>query len=173
MGVKISRGVLQRILAHAAREPEREVCGLLLNTPSTSVRAERSRGTATTVDMASASLGRSLDFARDERIGEFMETTNVSPNPANSFEIDPAALFTALRAERTGGPRLIGHYHSHPNGVSTPSACDAMMVTSPGRLWLIVGSGEARLWREVAGGAVHGAFEPVELLGDGADEGCA
>jgi desampylase len=48
-----------------------------------------------------------------------------------------------------------------------------MMATSPGRLWLIVPSGEARLWRETPGGAMHGAFEPVELLVSGADEGCA
>jgi proteasome lid subunit RPN8/RPN11 len=139
MGVEISRGVLQRILAHAASAPEREVCGLMLGTPAL-------------VEVA---------------------TENVSANPADSFEIDPAALFAALRAERAGGPRLTGHYHSHPNGLATPSERDAMMATSPGRLWLIVASGEARLWREAPGGAVHGAFEPVELLGDGADEGCA
>jgi proteasome lid subunit RPN8/RPN11 len=139
MGVEISRGVLQRILAHAASAPEREVCGLMLGTPALAEVA----------------------------------TENVSANPADSFEIDPAALFAALRAERTGGPRLIGHYHSHPNGLATPSERDAMMATSPGRLWLIVASGEARLWSEVPGGAVHGAFEPVELLTDGADEGCA
>jgi proteasome lid subunit RPN8/RPN11 len=141
MGVEISRGVLQRILALAVSEPEREVCGLLLTS--------------------------------SQRIEAVRETANVSESRTDSFEIDPAALFATLRAERAGGPRLIGHYHSHPNGLTTPSARDAMMATSPGRLWLIVASGEARLWREVPGGAVRGAFEPVELLPDSADEGCA
>ena len=170
MGVKISRGVLQRILAHAAREPEWEVCGLLFTSPQPFALSSSKGRPSLDPEMRE---GTGLRQARPERIESIRETTNVSPNPADSFEIDPAALFAALRAERTGGPRLIGHYHSHPNGLSTPSACDAMMATSPGRLWLIVASGEARLWREVAGGAVHGAFEPVELLGDGADEGCA
>ena len=114
-----------------------------------------------------------LLLASPQRVVETKPVANVSANPADSFEIDPAALFAALRAERAGGPRLIGHYHSHPNGLAIPSERDAMMATSPGRLWLIVASGKARLWREVSGGAVHGAFEPVELLTDGADEGCA
>ena len=101
-----------------------------------------------------------------------VETPNVSPDPATSFEIDPAALFAALRAERAGGPRLVGHYHSHPNGLASPSLRDAAMALQPGRLWLIVTAGATRMWREVPGGAVHGAFEPVELVVDGADDGC-
>ncbi len=103
---------------------------------------------------------------------EAVETANVSPDPSTTFEIDPAALFSAIRAERAGGPRILGHYHSHPNGSATPSARDAAMALQPGRLWLIVAAGEARLWREVPGGAMHGAFDPVELVVDGADDGC-
>jgi len=110
--------------------------------------------------------------AGSERIDALLETPNVASDPATTFEIDPAALFAALRAERAGGPRILGHYHSHPSGSPTPSARDAAMALQPGRLWLIVAAGAARMWREVPGGAVHGAFALVELVVDGADDGC-
>jgi proteasome lid subunit RPN8/RPN11 len=101
-----------------------------------------------------------------ERVEEMRVTVNVAADPTDSFEIDPAALFAAIRAERTGGARLIGHYHSHPTGNAMPSARDALAVANPGRLWLIVAAGEARLWREVVGGEIQGAFEAVPLVVD-------
>jgi len=70
---------------------------------------------------------------------------NVAENPWDTFEIDPRALFAALRAERGGGPRLIGHYHSHPNGRAEPSPRD-LAAAEPGKYWLIIGGGVARLW---------------------------
>jgi desampylase len=167
MTIRISRGVLQRILARAAEEPGREVCGLLF-AANESVRTERSRSAGR--ERGACSL--SFDFAQDERVGEARAVANVSPDPATAFEIDPAALFAAIRAERAGGPRILGHYHSHPNGSPTPSARDAAMALQPGRFWLIVAAGEARMWREVPGGAAHGAFDPVELVVDEADDGC-
>lgn len=142
MAIRITRGVLQRILAHAAEELGREVCGLLF---------------------------ASNDY---ERIEAMAEAANVAANPAIAFEIDPAALFAALRSERAGGPRILGHYHSHPNGLPTPSVHDAAMALQPGRFWLIVAAGEARMWREATGGAMHGAFDPVELVVEEADDGC-
>lgn len=142
MVTRISRGVLQRILAHAAKEPGREVCGLLLGP------------------------------AKCDRIETAVEAANIASHPATSFEIDPAALFAALRAERAGGSRILGHYHSHPNGLATPSVRDAAMAFQPGRLWLIVAAGEARMWREQPGGAMHRAFDPVELVVVCADDGC-
>ncbi|HET8612552.1 MAG TPA: Mov34/MPN/PAD-1 family protein, partial [Sphingomonas sp.] len=117
MTVRISRGLLDRILAEAAADPEREVCGLLLGVPRLSVRAERSRGTR----YERAVRDASFDYARDERVIQVVPTRNVAPDPALSFEVDPAALFTAIRAERGGGARLIGHYHSHPGGSPAPS----------------------------------------------------
>ncbi|MDH7638524.1 M67 family metallopeptidase [Sphingomonas oryzagri] len=159
--------MLQRILAHAAKEPGREVCGLLFAS-NKSVRTERSRSAG----HERAACSPSFDFAQDERITGTAETANVAPDPSTTFEIDPAALFSAVRAERTGGPCILGHYHSHPNGSATPSARDAAMAFQPGRLWLIVAAGEARMWREQSGGAMHGAFDPVELVVDGADDGC-
>jgi len=113
MATVIARHLIDRILAHAAAEPDREVCGLL--------------------------------FGGNGRIVAAEAAANVSPQPADTFEIDPRALFAALRAERAGGPPLVGHYHSHPNGRPEPSPRDAA-AAEPGRLWLIVAGRAARLW---------------------------
>ncbi|WP_037538368.1 Mov34/MPN/PAD-1 family protein [Sphingomonas sp. PR090111-T3T-6A] len=107
-----------------------------------------------------------LLFGTDERIEAVEPARNVAVDPARWFEVDPAALFTAIRAERAGGPRLLGHYHSHPSGVAAPSAQDAATAFDAGRLWLILGGGEALVWRAVPGGPVQGAFEPVRLVVD-------
>jgi desampylase len=142
MGLRISRAVLETALAHAATDPAREACGLLLG----------------------AAEGGA------ERIAEARACANVAADPARRFEIDPAALFAAIRAERGGGPRLLGHYHSHPNGSARPSPQDAAMADRPGRLWLILAGGEARFWRETPGGSVHAAFEPCSIS---VEDGCA
>jgi proteasome lid subunit RPN8/RPN11 len=141
MRAEISRALLDRLLAEAAATPECEVCGLL--------------------------FGRALVWkacdARGLVIDDVWPAANVSANPADSFEIDPATVFEVIRAERAGGPRLIGHYHSHPRGVARPSPRDAEAALDAGRLWLIVGDGEATAWCAVPGGTIEGAFEPVGL----------
>ena len=101
-----------------------------------------------------------LLFGSGRRIDRATATANVASDPATAFEVDPAMLIAALRAERTGGPTLIGHYHSHPRGRAEPSARDRA-AAEPGRLWLILGGGEARLWL-----AVRGGFAEMELVTD-------
>jgi desampylase len=105
-----------------------------------------------------------LLFGDAGSIDAAVPTGNVAADPARHFEIDPAVLFVAIRAERGGGVRIAGHYHSHPGGSAIPSARDAAAAGQPGRLWLIVAGKEAALWRERPGGAVHGAFEAVQLV---------
>src|SRR4051794_25658977 len=78
-----------------------------------------------------------LLFGTRERIEAAQPTRNVAADPRAWFEVDPAALFAALRAERAGGPALIGHYHSHPGGRAAPSPRD-LAAAEPGRLWLII-----------------------------------
>lgn len=89
------------------------------------------------------------------RVEDARPTANVAPEPACHFEIDPAALFAAIRAERGGGPALIGYYHSHPSGVAEPSARDAADAAGDGKLWLIVGGDTVRAWRSGAAGFVE------------------
>jgi desampylase len=98
-----------------------------------------------------------------DRIEAAPRCRNVAADPARRFEIDPAELLATHRAARAGGPAVIGHYHSHPTGDPAPSRQDAADAAPDRSLWLIVGGGEARLWRAVADGEVHGRFEPVAL----------
>src|SRR5688500_12883306 len=79
-----------------------------------------------------------LLFGDGDAITGFQATENVAEDPERRFEIDPAALFAALRAERAGGPRIVGYWHSHPSGDATPSVTDAAMAAPDGKLWLIV-----------------------------------
>ncbi|WP_233130821.1 M67 family metallopeptidase [Sphingomonas jeddahensis] len=88
---------------------------------------------------------------------------NVHTTPATHFELDPAALFRALRAARGGGSRVIGHYHSHPSGDALPSITDAASAPPDGAFWLIAASSDLTAWRAVHDGAVHGRFDPVTL----------
>jgi proteasome lid subunit RPN8/RPN11 len=99
-----------------------------------------------------------LLFGSDDAIEDAVPARNVAGDPARTFEVDPAALIGAYRAQRQGGPRLIGHYHSHPNGSATPSLRDGA-AAEPGSLWLIIGGGVARLWR-----AREGTFTEVNLI---------
>jgi desampylase len=99
-----------------------------------------------------------LLLGRGAVVEELRACANVAADPADSFEIDPAALIAAHREARGGGLAPIGHYHSHPRGPAEPSARDAAMA-EPGSWWLIAGEGQVRGWRARA----DGGFDPVTL----------
>lgn len=98
------------------------------------------------------------------RISEARPVPNVASDRASRFELDPAALIAAHKAARAGGPALLGHYHSHPDGNAEPSAADAEHAV-PGPFWLIVAGGGAALFEAVADGPIHGRFRPVDICG--------
>lgn len=80
-------------------------------------------------------------------------TANVATQPSHHFEIDPAALIAAHRTAREGGPRVLGYFHSHPNGLARPSATDVASAARDGRVWIILAlSGKDRwtttCWRD-------------------------
>ena len=104
-----------------------------------------------------------LLLGRGDPVMDFVPAANVHPQPERHFELDPAVLVAAWRAERAGGHAVLGHYHSHPVGEAEPSVADAAAASADGRLWLIVSREGFGLWRSVAGGAVHGRFEGVEV----------
>jgi len=54
------------------------------------------------------------------------------------FELDPAVRFAAERTLRGGPDRIVGHWHSHPNGSADPSAEDIARAYEPELIWLIV-----------------------------------
>lgn len=100
-----------------------------------------------------------LLFGSPDRIEAAEPAANVAPDPARRFEIDPAALFRAIRAERAGGPKLLGYYHSHPNGSAEPSATDRAMASGDDRIWLIVGGGSVTAWRASPDGLMQIRFD--------------
>lgn len=73
---------------------------------------------------------------------------NVAADASTAFEIDPATMFAAIRAERAGQGRLLGYYHSHPKGPPTASIRDAKQAVADGRIWLIIGDGQIAAWRK-------------------------
>lgn len=98
-----------------------------------------------------------------DAIDALRPTPNRADDPSSHFEIEPAALIDAERSARQGGPRLLGYYHSHPNGRTEPSATDAGQSAGDDRLWLIIAGGRIAAWRNRPGGTHLGRFEPVEL----------
>lgn len=92
-------------------------------------------------------------------------TANVAREPANSFEIDPTALISAEKQARQGGLKIVGYFHSHPNGVARPSNRDAEMAADDGRIWAIIAGDQITAWRpkrEKDGAPV--LFEPVAIV---------
>ena len=85
------------------------------------------------------------------RIDAMRPARNVHSTPATHFEIDPQALVDAHRAARTGGPQLLGYYHSHPHGPAEPSPTDRALASGDGRLWVIVGRDMITFWRDEPG----------------------
>ena len=92
----------------------------------------------------------------DNRITAILPARNVHPDPETHFEIDPQALIGAHRTAREGGPTVLGYYHSHPSGPPEPSPTDRANAAGDGRVWVIVGEGEVRFWRDTKAG-----FEPL------------
>jgi desampylase len=104
-----------------------------------------------------------LLFGTVGRISGVLPARNVARLPKTRFEIDPAALIAALKAERAGGRSVIGHYHSHPNGLADPSVQDAEMADPGGAIWLIIAGGKVSAWRTGQSG-LHDRFVPALLL---------
>jgi proteasome lid subunit RPN8/RPN11 len=87
------------------------------------------------------------------QIVKIVPTRNVHSTPESHFEIDPQALIDAHRAARQGEPQIVGYYHSHPAGPSSPSETDRAMAAGDGCIWAIIGSeGEIHFWRDGSDG---------------------
>ena len=132
MDIEVTRDVIATLIAQARQSAGLECCGLLLGQPGMS-----------------------------SRITQAQPTANVHPEPARHFEIDPAALIAAYRAERNDGPALIGFYHSHPNGHPRPSADDCEHAGGDGRVWAIVAADEVHFWRDARQGFIAVSYRLV------------
>jgi proteasome lid subunit RPN8/RPN11 len=85
-------------------------------------------------------------------VTELLPAANIHPEPERFFTIDPARQFALLRELRETGreDRLLGLYHSHPQGPAAPSPRDLAEANDADMIWLVIDS---------AGGAI-GAFQP-------------
>lgn len=104
-----------------------------------------------------------LLLGSDAAVLAYIPAANLHPQPERHFELDPAVQIAAERAARSGALAVLGHYHSHPNGVAQPSATDAWAANADGRLWLIVTANAWGLWRSVHEGEHCGRFDAVDL----------
>ncbi|MFA6219272.1 MAG: M67 family metallopeptidase [Erythrobacter sp.] len=95
-----------------------------------------------------------LLFGQGDRIDAMRRARNVHPTPHSHFEIDPQALVDAHRSARSGGPQVVGYYHSHPNGWAEPSATDRAMAAGDAMIWAIVAAGRVAFWRSGDAGFV-------------------
>jgi proteasome lid subunit RPN8/RPN11 len=86
------------------------------------------------------------------------EAANVAENPTRHFQIDPQAQFDLMRALRGSDRRIIGCFHSHPDGMPAPSATDRSHASESDFLWLIVGG-------SAEGGLTLGVHHFVEETG--------
>lgn len=143
----ISPRALRRIAEAAEAAYPAEACGFLVapargaDTPHALVEPDASSGT-TVVDAVPAA--------------------NRAERPDRYF-IDARDVWEAMKASREADRRLVGVYHSHPDGDPDPSATD---VDDAWGEWfhLIVAcragvAGEARAWR-----FREGEFRPLELI---------
>jgi desampylase len=105
-----------------------------------------------------------LIFGKQNEVQHAMLADNVASKPDDAFEIDPAALISAHRLAREGGPNLLGYFHSHPNGKAIPSEIDAKNAAPDGQLWLIIAGRGITAWRAVEHGQFHGRFDAVTIL---------
>jgi desampylase len=83
-------------------------------------------------------------------IDSVLKTANVATDPSRSFEIDPVALFAAIRAERAEQRKILGYFHSHPVSPPKPSRRDTEMAPVDGKIWVIIGEGKVTAWRKNA-----------------------
>jgi proteasome lid subunit RPN8/RPN11 len=74
-------------------------------------------------------------------VDEVISTGNRGDRPTRTYEIDVADLLRAAKRARRRGRRIIGFYHSHPDGTPTPSALD-IELTWPNTSYVILGLNE-------------------------------
>lgn len=79
---------------------------------------------------------------RDEEgvylVDKVVPSANLSDTPDKTFEVDMALRLRLQKELRGSDARVIGHYHSHPEGRAEPSARDAERAWEEGMIWLIL-----------------------------------
>jgi proteasome lid subunit RPN8/RPN11 len=77
------------------------------------------------------------DTADGWRAVAIHEAKNIADDPRRRFLIDPQVQFDLMRRLRDASTRIIGCFHSHPNGDLAPSAADRAEAYESDFLYLI------------------------------------
>ena len=71
------------------------------------------------------------------RLTALHPSPNLAEDRRRRFEVDPALLLRLHKSLRASEQRLIGLYHSHPEGPAKPSAHDLSRAWQPELAWLL------------------------------------
>ncbi len=71
------------------------------------------------------------------RVTSLHPSENLADDPGRRFEVDPTLLLKLHKSLRGSGQRLVGHYHSHPEGPAEPSAHDLSRAWQAELAWLV------------------------------------
>jgi proteasome lid subunit RPN8/RPN11 len=136
MILAITAAQLEDILARARAAWPAEACGLL--------------------------VGRGRRVLKVARV---VPAVNLLADLPGRFELDPAVRLAVEKECRISGERVLGHWHSHPDGRAAPSATDLAMAYEPDLAWLIVGvdAGGAAQAEAFRPDAQSGGFRAVAL----------
>jgi proteasome lid subunit RPN8/RPN11 len=123
--VLIGRGLIDRLWQGVHQALPDEACGLLIG------------------EVLIPRLGGG-DGQHLWRVSDILPMRNAlagSDRGPMAFVMDPQDLFDAQRDLRCQGAAVIGHYHSHPNGLAQPSPHDVAQITDPDAVWFIAAVG--------------------------------
>ena len=104
-----------------------------------------------------------LIFGKNRKIKHTIPMKNSEPSP-DSYIMDPLQQIDVFTEMEKRGERLIGIYHSHPKGSSTPSNADLKMAFHQEAIYIII-SLEDRNNPELNAFILEkGSFKEVELI---------
>lgn len=71
------------------------------------------------------------------QVSRILISPNLAEDKERNFEIDPGLRIGVERDLRNSSERIVGIWHSHPNGRAEPSAIDLASAYEPEFAWLI------------------------------------
>ena len=142
--IRIGKAIAEELVQHARREFPQECCGVLLG------RAAWSRPRSHSLLQDVSAQGSGHDTQQHVYVGRAVEADNISrENRGKTYQVDWRTLLAAIRpliragsaSDRCNTPRLrlglgslfhargdkervVGFYHSHPDGSTRPSLRD-------------------------------------------------
>lgn len=105
----LPRAAYDAVLDHARADAPREACGVLVGQ-------------------------RDGDERRVEAV---RRVPNVADAPRVTYELDPEATMAVFDEAEATGREVVGFYHSHPAGPSTPSATDREQASWPDYAYVV------------------------------------